>query len=134
MANSIEVILNARSGSHQAQETRQILEKVLGGVNRILPLHHDLPHAEPDRGDGVLGTVGWEHPPALQHLAHSGELAPPFLVLLRNMEDIELRPRDERDFECVSKGDFAAFGKIRRVEDHLDGTPGRNGHESLSVV
>ena len=34
MANSIEVILNARSGSHQAQETRQILEKVLGESGR----------------------------------------------------------------------------------------------------
>jgi diacylglycerol kinase family enzyme len=34
MANSIEVILNARSGSHKAQETRQILEKVLGASGR----------------------------------------------------------------------------------------------------
>ena len=34
MANSIEVILNARSGSHQAQETRQILEEVLGESGR----------------------------------------------------------------------------------------------------
>ena len=34
MANSIEVILNARSGSHRAQETRQVLEKVLSESGR----------------------------------------------------------------------------------------------------
>ena len=34
MANSIEVILNARSGAHRARETRQILAKVLGESGR----------------------------------------------------------------------------------------------------
>ncbi len=34
MANSIEVILNARSGSHRAEETRLILEKVFGESER----------------------------------------------------------------------------------------------------
>ncbi len=34
MANSIEVILNARSGSHRAAVTRQLLEKVLGESGR----------------------------------------------------------------------------------------------------
>ena len=34
MANSIEVILNARSGSHRADKTRQILEKVLSESKR----------------------------------------------------------------------------------------------------
>jgi diacylglycerol kinase family enzyme len=34
MANSLEVILNARSGSHRAEETRQILERLLGKSGR----------------------------------------------------------------------------------------------------
>ena len=34
MANSIEVILNARSGSHRAEKTRQALEKVFGESGR----------------------------------------------------------------------------------------------------
>ena len=34
MANSIEVILNARSGSHRAEETRRVLEKVFGDSER----------------------------------------------------------------------------------------------------
>ncbi len=34
MANSIEVILNARSGSQRAEKTRQILERVLGESKR----------------------------------------------------------------------------------------------------
>ncbi|HEY4285060.1 MAG TPA: diacylglycerol kinase family protein [Chthoniobacterales bacterium] len=34
MANSIEVILNARSGSHRVEKTRQVLEEVLGRSGR----------------------------------------------------------------------------------------------------
>jgi len=34
MANSIEVILNARSGSHRAEKTRPVIEKVLGESGR----------------------------------------------------------------------------------------------------
>ena len=34
MPNSIEVILNSRSGSQRAEETRQILEQVLSASTR----------------------------------------------------------------------------------------------------
>jgi hypothetical protein len=101
----------------------------IGGVFLEIPetrgdgipvLGQHLSNLDAERRDRAAGALRGQHVPALEHLPNPRKILPLTIPSLRDVQNVELSPGDQRHFECVGKSDLATLREVGGVKDAAD--------------
>jgi hypothetical protein len=96
-----------------------VLEEAEGGLDRILTRCDYLDYVDAELSDCTLGAPLRDETPSLERTAYSWKVAPVGVAFLGNMQHVQRRPGDQRDFQRVSERDVAGLGEIRGMKNDL---------------